>query len=251
MSASGAHTCGVTRSGAAYCWGSNEDGQLGDGTHAARSKPVAVSGGLMFAAVTAGVAHTCGLTTGGAAYCWGDNSDGQLGNGTRAASSTPVAVTGKMIFATVSAGFYFTCGLTSAGAAYCWGRNDRGQLGIGTTGAWRSTPVAVAGGLSFVSVSAPGSGTHACGLTARGAVWCWGDNIAGQLGNGTRTSSATPVPVAGGLAFVAVGTGVVHSCARTTSGAVYCWGNNDRGQLGDGTRTASLTPVPVRTVTSR
>jgi alpha-tubulin suppressor-like RCC1 family protein len=84
--------CGVTTAGAAYCWGHNSSGQLGNGTTTNSLAPVAVSGGLTFAAVSAGDDATCGVTTAGAAYCWGDNSFGQLGNGTTTSSATPVAV---------------------------------------------------------------------------------------------------------------------------------------------------------------
>jgi len=73
------HTCGLTTGGAAYCWGRNNYGQVGDGTDSTRTNPEAVSGGLVFQAISAGEAHTCGLTAGGAAYCWGDNGAGELG----------------------------------------------------------------------------------------------------------------------------------------------------------------------------
>src|SRR5439155_1230738 len=87
------HTCGVTTPGAAYCWGDNSSGQLGDGTITPTSKPspVAVAGGLDFLAVSAGGPHSCGLTTAHVAYCWGDNSFGELGDGTMTNSPTPVA----------------------------------------------------------------------------------------------------------------------------------------------------------------
>src|SRR3989449_9469092 len=80
VSAGGAHTCGVTSGGAAYCWGSKGDGELGDGTTADRLSPVPVAGGVSFAAVSAGFAHTCGVTAGGAAYCWGYNGSGGRGD---------------------------------------------------------------------------------------------------------------------------------------------------------------------------
>jgi alpha-tubulin suppressor-like RCC1 family protein len=97
LSAGDYHTCGLTTSGAAYCWGLNVSGQLGDGTTANRASPVAVSGGLVFQALRAGRYHTCGLTASGAGYCWGDNSSGQLGDGTGFRVS-PVAVVGGVVF---------------------------------------------------------------------------------------------------------------------------------------------------------
>lgn len=85
------HSCGVTTGGAAYCWGDNDTGELGNGTTTSTT-PVSVAGGLTVAQVSAGYRHTCGVTTDGAGYCWGDNYWGALGigNHTDALSPTPV-----------------------------------------------------------------------------------------------------------------------------------------------------------------
>jgi alpha-tubulin suppressor-like RCC1 family protein len=85
-------SCGLTTGGAAYCWGENTHGQLGDGTGTNRTTPVAVLGGLSFATLRTGSFYACGLTAGGTAYCWGSNLDGQLGNGSATDSYTPVKV---------------------------------------------------------------------------------------------------------------------------------------------------------------
>jgi alpha-tubulin suppressor-like RCC1 family protein len=256
VSASGhEHTCGLTIVSAAYCWGGNFFGQLGNGTTTQSLIPIAVSGGLSFAAVSAGFAHTCGLTSLGAAYCWGLNDFGQLGDSSasgpeqcvgsgtsRPCSTAPVPVSGGLVFRFLSSGGKHTCGITSAGAAYCWGWNGLGQLGNGTT--TNSTiPVAVSGAISFAAVSA--GDEHTCGITNAGAAYCWGANAYGEVGNGDTTQSTIPVAVSGGHSFATVSAGAYHTCGVTLTGVGYCWGDNVFGALGNGSRTQSPTPVAV------
>lgn len=172
VSAGGNHTCGVATGGAAYCWGWDFNGQLGNGSVTDdQITPAPVSGGLTFAMVSAGSEHTCGVTTGGAAYCWGVGEGGQLGNGTTGDKPTPAAVSGGLTFASVSADINHSCGVTTSGAGYCWGKGFNGQLGNGSLDD-HPTPVAVSGGHTFASVSVGGG--HTCGVTTRGATFCWG-----------------------------------------------------------------------------
>jgi alpha-tubulin suppressor-like RCC1 family protein/uncharacterized protein YjdB len=143
------HVCGVTQSGAAYCWGQNFNGKLGDGTEVNSNVPVAVTGGRTFASISAGGTHTCALTTDGSAYCWGNNFAGQLGVnsaelcGSTACSRQPVAVQGSLAFERLATGAFETCGITPTARLYCWGQNFVGQLGDGTfTNRSAPTPVA-------------------------------------------------------------------------------------------------------------
>ena len=155
----------------------------------------ATAGSQRFVQISTGDYHTCGLTSRGAAYCWGYNLQGQLGDGTTSNASIPQAVIGGLKFASISVGYESTCGLTARGKAYCWGDNSYGQLGDGTTNSSDANgPQRVIGGLKFASIQ-PGA-FHTCGLTSRGAAYCWGYNAQGQLGDGTRIDSGANGPQA-------------------------------------------------------
>ena len=128
VSAGDSHTCGVTTDNRAWCWGSNFDGQLGDGTETDHIRPVLVAGGLHFRTVSVGSTDTCGVTTDDLAYCWGYGAIGD-GSGFATFRRQPVPVTGGHRWQLVRAGFRHTCGITTSGKAYCWGNSEFGQVG--------------------------------------------------------------------------------------------------------------------------
>jgi serine/threonine protein kinase/alpha-tubulin suppressor-like RCC1 family protein len=242
VAAGTAHSCALDLGGAAWCWGANAHGQLGDGGTTDRTSPVGVAGGNRFASIDAGWDFTCALDRAGRAECWGDNGSGQLGIGRLGDRLAPVAVRGGLSFASISAGSAHACGITTGGETYCWGRNGNGQLGDGTT-ATRTTPVRVRSDARFVSVAA--GAVHTCAITADGDAYCWGGNTYGQLGDGGTSDHLQPVRVAGGHAFASVRAFGAHTCGATVSGEAFCWGYNVDGQLGDGTRTHRTRPVYV------
>jgi alpha-tubulin suppressor-like RCC1 family protein len=190
------HTCALTTGGGVKCWGRNSWGQLGNGGFFPSDIPVDVSGlSSGVTAISAGGDHTCALTTTGGVECWGSNRSGELGRVTRGEDSwVPIRSGLTSGVAAISAGYLETCALTSAGAAKCWGYNGDGELGDGTT-TDSITPVDVSGLPQGVAAISAGF-DDTCALTTAGAAKCWGYNGSGQLGNGTLTSSSTPVQVA-------------------------------------------------------
>jgi alpha-tubulin suppressor-like RCC1 family protein len=229
----GEHTCGLTAAGAAYCWGWNSFGQLGDNTATDRNTPVPVQGGLTFASISAGSQHTCALTAAQKAYCWGEAAE--VGEGTTTNRSVPTAVAGNLTFKSLVATWWASCGITPADAAYCWGFSS-GAAPI-------LTPTLVPT-LTFAGITTGNQFT--CGITLIGVANCWGANNSGQLGDGTVTARLAPAPVTGDIVFAKLFAGNGHMCGLTAAGSTYCWGANSSGQVGDATQVAKLVPVAVR-----
>ena len=178
-----AHTCALTLDKTAFCWGQNNNGQLGDGTAFSRVAPTVVAGGLTFQSIGAGENWTCGLATTGKTYCWG------IIIGLPGFQTSPQAVPSAPTFSSISVGGGHACGLTSDGTAYCWGANNGGQLGDSTT-TTRTTPVKVLGGFKFASIAA--GDTHTCGRLADNNVLCWGLNRFGELGDAKAAFRLSP-----------------------------------------------------------
>jgi alpha-tubulin suppressor-like RCC1 family protein len=241
------HTCAVNTSGQVFCWGTNFFLQLGGGSEVGTTTPAMVPGlPAGITTIATGKAHNCVSTGAGAVLCWGNNEWGQLGNGAGAGNSPPVSVTGLSAGVTelsANVGFH-TCARLAPDDVRCWGLNQNGQIGDGTS-TDRLVPADVVALPPETQRIAAGV-EHSCAIDDGGALWCWGDNGFGQLGDGTTTDRSMPVPVTGlSSGVIAVSLGLWHSCAITGDGAGWCWGRGPEGQLGNGEETTESAPVPV------
>jgi alpha-tubulin suppressor-like RCC1 family protein len=243
------HSCARLIGGGVNCWGFNGDGQLGDGTRANRSVPVAVVGlGSGELEIAVGGYTSCALMNTGEIKCWGDNGFGQLGSAVPSGFTISRDVLGLAdgVLA-MDAGQSHTCAVDSSGKARCWGGNSYGQLGDGTLED-HGLPAAVLGGLGTVQSISAGF-DHTCAVTGLGGVKCWGRNSSGSVGDNSNIMRPLPADVVGLSSGVrTVSAGAWHTCALTDTGGVKCWGTG--GTLGNGDSNSSFVPVDVSTLGS-
>ncbi len=243
VSVGGDHTCALQATGAAYCWGSNRDGQLGAGSstscgapsYACSTAPLKAMPGTRFVSISAGARHSCGITTDGAPVCWGANDFGQ---------AAPPALAGAG-WVQISAGYSHTCAVRGDGAVFCWGANANGELGDGSQGTVGG-PVRVALPAAAASVSAGQERT--CARTVSNAVYCWGAAWTDRQNGWEMTApQPTPAPVEGAPAMSTISVGTFTTCGSDAAGAAYCWEANPRGEIGNGTQDGSVMPLRVAT----
>ncbi len=273
ISSGARHSLAIMGDTTVKAWGRNSAGEVGDATTLNRSTPVsvvtnaftkaklssivAVDGNAppITATSLSGDGHSLALRSDHTVWAWGTNGSGQqginpaLGSLDTCGSSNPCSqiarpVPGLTNVSQIATGASFNLALKADGSVWAWGLDASDQLGVPSVGqtcgasakpcSW--TPVQVTGlgaGSGVVQITAGSS--FGMARKADGTVLAWGNNNAGELGNGTQTSSASPVTAfAAGSNVVQIVAGDAFALARKADGSIWSWGNNNSGQLGTG-----------------
>jgi alpha-tubulin suppressor-like RCC1 family protein len=235
----GEHTCAVTRDGALYCWGSDSQGNVGNGAAGPTHVPTEIDTGGPVADISAGRLNSCVVRLDGRVLCWGNNDEGQVGDGTTTDRDAPIDV-GLSNVKQISVARGGACALQTDGALHCWGENYDDRYGAELASSVTSPAAVGSFGPSVASVVV--GGNFACATNSSGMTRCAGTNDFGQLTAGPMRV-APPMTVSVPMATEMLAGGW-HMCARAPA-AVLCWGGNFNGQLGDGTTTSRPDPEVV------
>ncbi len=250
------HSCAILADGGVACWGKNDAGQIGTGsagTFEGAPRIVQDEGGPLAGATQLALTEssTCALLASGRVKCWGSGLHGRLGNGGTAGALVPGYVLDGTVplenVVEIAAGLQHVCARLGTGTVSCWGRNNNGQLGLGDSGTGTERLVATAlPGLAAVD-QVVAAGYRSCARSG-GSAYCWGQNLHGQIGDGTQVERHAPTQVVGLTTAAELHIAPNHGCATLTDSTAACWGFNNMGQLGDGTLELRTTPVPVQDV---
>jgi len=243
----------VAANGSVWAWGDNPYGQLGNGTTTMSWTPVQVPGLTGIVNVAAGPYYALALRQDGTVWAWGDNNGGELGDGTTTGHLSPEPVPGLASIASVAAsGTSFA--VTSSGTVLSWGSNADGELGSGSSASYTTSPAPVSGLGGITQLVSDGLNTLALAENNGGLVYAWGENLCGELGDGTTTNRSTPEYIGlANITQVAVGGTFLldgFSAAVRNDGTLLTWGCNGFGQLGLGANHGPvLTPTAVTALT--
>lgn len=262
------HSAALSSKGRLFTWGWNFNGRLGDGTTTSRFVPTEITSifnlenGELITKVALSVSSSAAVTSNGRVFTWGENASGQLGDGTIYNKSTPVDITSQFNLTgndkviDISLGQVHSAALTASGSLFTWGSNTYGQLGNGTNNL-HITPIDMTNffnlNSSEVITSISLGGNHSMAITSENRIFTWGNNVRGQIGNGTFTNVNLPTNITQQFAFEANEGVQLSSSGRnfgmiiTTLGRVFSWGENTNGQLGDGLDINLSTPKDVTT----
>lgn len=223
-----------------WAWGSNDHGQLGDGTTTDRKDPVAVEEDRRWIQAAAGGRHALGIDKYGKLWAWGSNRYGQLGDGSKTDRTRPVLIGGDHNWSAVAAGQEHSLAIRDDGTLWSWGQNVAGKIGDGTT-LERPLPRRIGFDNDWDKIAC--GDNYSLALKRDGTLWSWGQNEYGQIGQSKKVVTPEPTQVGKSSEWVNIAAAGETSFAIRKDGSLWGWGYNGYGQLGNGTRNDVLSPI--------
>jgi alpha-tubulin suppressor-like RCC1 family protein len=245
VSAGAHHALAVKTDGTLWAWGSNSDGSFGAGTPEVSRVPIRIGTERNWGSISAGGDASFAIKTNGTLWEWGHLQI--VGSHRRLITifrrNTPLQVGTANNWVYVSANNSHVVALRADGTLWAWGSNLSGQLGIGSNDDHRMSPVQIGTDRNWASVSA--GDAHTVAIKTDGTLWAWGDNMEGQLGNGTTTNRNVPVQIGTDRNWAFISAGDSRTAAIKTDGTLWTWGDNAIG-IGDGRNTTTESHRPVQ-----
>ncbi len=256
-----------TNAGNLYCWGTGDNGRVGNGSNLDAMLPslVVMPSGVsswLTVSTVQGAAGACALANTGDIYCWGAGTNGQIGNGLNIDESMPTLVNKPGTVSSWTSLSYAgntACAVANTGNIYCWGVGTTGQIGNATNASNNApaNPVVMPSGESSWN-SVRIIGTTVCAIAngtivAKDNIYCWGLGTTGQIGSGFNTSESAPRLAVRPGAETIWNTLIPYNinsstvCAIGGTGALYCWGAGTAGQIGNGANLSVNVPTAVAT----
>ena len=242
---------GLKTNGIIWAWGSNANGEVGDGTTVNKTVATEDTSSSFWRDISVGFYHVLALKGDGTLWAWGVNHQGHLGLGDTTDRSTPTQVGTDKDWVKISAGASHSLALKADGTLYSWGWNGAGELGIGSNNITdsfnaesRNIPTQIGTDSTWKYINA---GRHqSFAIRSDNSFWAWGYNEKGELGDGTTTLRNTPVQINdGSILWDEISSGGIHTLGIKSDASLWSWGSNASGQLGQGDTTQRTSPTQV------
>ena len=233
----GFHTLALDNDNNLWAWGSNDHGQLGDGSTTKKTSPTKIETDITFVQLSSGYNHSAGIDNEGKLWTWGYNIWGSLGDGTRIQKNKPIKIMENKTFKKVIASDYSTVAIDINDEIWRWGRD------YGSNSGQIYTPQKLDFKIEYSLISGD---SHYLFLDNQKRLWGFGCNYRGQLGDGTTITRTNPVQIKPETQFTQVSAGMDFSLAIDSKGNLWSWGKNDYGQLGDGTTAGKTLPEQIK-----
>ncbi len=240
------HTVAIHQNGTLWAWGSNSQGEIGDGTTNHSNVPKLINSSTNWVSISAGHAHNSALKSDGTIWVWGYDVFNALGLGGVTQVNNPTRIGTASNWVSISAGHDISFAIKVDGSLWGWGLNLHGEVGDGTITP-KLIPTRIGIENNWKKVYA-GDGFVAA-IKTDGTLWTWGNNGFGELGIGNYFEHYTPIQVGTDTNWLSVSPAMTFGLGLKTNGTIWAWGSNSTGEFGNGTFTSQASPIQLGTDT--